>query len=448
MIPGSDVTSAHSKVYPRHISGRFRRLRNAISLALQGLLFVAPWINWQGRQALLADIGGRKLYMMSLVLHPQDTYFLLLLTILAAMMLTFVSTLAGRMWCGFACPQTIFTQAFITVERWFEGDRAARQRLDKASWSPLKIRRKLGKWSVWALMSFWLGITFCGYFVPIRTLVPQLFNGSLDPGVLMAVAFFAGLAMFDYGYFREQFCWYVCPYARLQGVMLDADSLMVGYDALRGEPRGKLKDPSRGSCIDCRMCVQACPAGIDIRNGFQSECIACTACIDACDEVMDKIGQPRGLVRYTSLNALEVKPTQIIRPRLVVYWVVVLGLSGLLAHLLVQLPPLSVEAVRVVRPGAQLAATTADGRTSNVYRLQFVNRRTEPEQVWLQLEGLADAQLLGVESPLQLAGGQVLEAQVLVVVPASLGRGVHRFRFRAHNQRDFQSLSESTFFVP
>lgn len=447
-LPGSEITAPRSKVYPRHVRGRFRSLRNFFSFALQALLFLIPWLQWEGRQAVLADLPGRKLFLFDLVLHPQDTYFLHLLLISAALTLFFVSAIAGRMWCGYACPQTLFTQSFIMVERWFEGDRAARMRLDKAPWGREKLLRKLGKRLTWVVMGAWLGLTFSGYFLPIRDTVSQILSGQIRPGTALAVAFFTGISLFFFGYFREQFCCYLCPYARFQGALLDSNSLIVGYDSRRGEPRGKVKDPQRGSCIDCSACVQVCPTGIDIRKGLQLECIACSACVDACDEMMDKVGQPRGLVRYTSLNALEGRATRVLRPRTLIYSVLLMGLGSLLGYLLWQRAPLGVDAIRVVRPGGQLASTTPDGHVANVFKVNLINRRAEPETVWLEVEGLQQAEIAGFTNPVELKGGQVLEAQVLVLVPQTHPRGIHPFRFLAHNQRNLKNSRESTFIVP
>lgn len=432
-LPGNSLTAAHRKIYPRAVDGRYRRLRNGISLVLQAILFGMPWLQWEGRQAVLADLPGRKLFLFGLVLHPQDTYFLHLLLILAALTLFCVSALAGRMWCGYACPQTILSQAFIMVERWWEGDRAARIRLDKSPWNSQKLTRKLGKWACWSLMGGYLGITAAGYFFPIRQLGASFTT-------ILAVAFFTVLSLFEFGYFREQFCSYVCPYARFQGAMLDDESLVVAYDEGRGEPRGKLKQAGRGSCIDCTACVQACPMGIDIRKGLQMECIACTACIDACDEVMDRTGQPRGLIRYTTARGETAHP---FRPRVLVYLTLIFGLSGLLVFLLATRSPMALDVVRVVAPGGQLASTTPDGHIANVFKVHLINRLASPQSVRLETEGLVGAELAGVVNPLQLGSGDVLEAQVLVLVPGSEARGIHPFSFRIGQIR-----KEATFVVP
>ena len=430
------------------MTGRFRNIRNIISFVLQALLFATPWLQWQGRQAVLIDLPGRKLFLWGLVLHPQDTYFLHLMLISAALTLFVVSAVAGRMWCGYACPQTILTQSFIWVERFWEGDRAARIRLDKAGWTTSKFLRKLGKRSSWAVMGGFLGLTFAVYFLPIRSIMSELLQAQVSTTTATTVAFFTALSLFEFGYFREQFCNYLCPYARFQGAMLDSDSLIVGYDEKRGEPRGKVKDPQRGSCVNCSMCVQVCPAGIDIRKGLQLECIACTACIDACDEVMDKVNQPRGLIRYTSLNALSGSPTKVLRPRVLVYSLLLLGLGGLLGYLVLTRTPLSLDAVRVVPPGGQLAVTTPDGQISNVFKIHLVNRLAERSQVWLEISGLPSAQIMGITNPLPLESGEVSQTQVIVLVPANTPRGIHPFHFLAHDQSNLSTAQEATFVVP
>lgn len=448
-LPGSQVTAAKPKIHPKHIEGRYRRLRSGISFGLQALLFALPWLNWEGRQAVLCDVEHRRLFLFGLVLHPQDTYFLHLLLISAALTMFFVSAVAGRMWCGYACPETIFTQSFIMVERWWEGDRAARQRLDKGPWNGKKFRAKFGKWAMWTVMGGWLGLTFAGYYTPIRHI------GS-TPGTIAAVIFFAAISLFFFGYFREQFCIYICPYSRFQSVMIDRDSLIVGYDALRGEPRGKKKkltelpvasQPSQGDCVDCSMCVQVCPMGIDIRNGLQMECIHCTACIDACDSIMDKVERPRGLIRYTSLNGLEKKKTRLLRPRVLFYAALLSVAYGTFGYLALTRKPLAIDAVRLVQPGGQLAATTADGRVSNTFKINLMNRLAHPTDMWISVEGLDQAELLGVPQPIHLESGQVFEGQALVVVPASQ-RGVHRFQFRVHDRAELSNTQEATLVVP
>ena len=297
-------------------------------------------------------------------------------------------------------------------------------------------------------MGMWLGFTFSGYYLPIRHTMNQLLIGEVSTTTAVTVAALTAISLFDFGYFREQFCCYLCPYARFQGAMLDRDSMIVGYDSQRGEPRGKVKDPQRGACIDCSACVQACPTGIDIRKGLQLECIACTACIDACDEMMDKVQQPRGLVRYSSLNGLEGKPQRVIRPRLIAYMVLLTGLGSLLLYLAIHRAPLGIDAVRVVQPGGQLALSTPDGRITNIFKLSLVNRRAESETIWVDTEGLGEVQLAGLEQPMKLEPGEVRECQVLLVASQSMTRGGHPFRFKVHNQQELSNSASANFFVP
>ncbi len=432
------------------MDGRYRRFRNGLSLVLQLGLFGLPWLEWGGRQAVLADIEHRRLHLFGLVLHPQDTYYLLLLSLLAALTLFLVSAIAGRMWCGFACPQTIFTQSFIMVERWFEGDRAARLRLERAPWSAGKLARKLGKWSVWTAMGLWLGMTFSGYYLPIREVFAQVLSGHPEPTVALVVLGLTAWCLFDFGYFREQFCHYVCPYSRFQSVMLDADSLIVGYDQDRGEPRGKLKQSEKGDCIDCSMCTQVCPMGIDIRDGFQMECIACTACIDACDQVMDKIHKPRGLIRYTSQRQQEKQRPQWLRTRVVVFAATLFMMVGLFWGLVLTRQPLDIDAVRVILPGGQLAGSTPDGRATNIFKVHLINRTAHEQHIQLDLEGLEGAEIVGFSNPHLLPAGEVLEAQVLVVAPRQQSRGVRPFRFRAraNDGSELTCHKEATYVIP
>lgn len=424
VTPGP-ATMARRKVYPRSVTGRFRTLRWGLSIVLQVLLFVGPWVAWNGRPALLLDLQGRKVHLFSLTFWPQETYFVLILLVFLALLLFAATAAVGRVWCGYACPQTLLTESFLLVEHWTEGDRARRMRLDKGPWSRDKVLRKLVKWSVWVAMSLWLGITLVAYFVGGPQLLAWIGEGTLPPTTAGFILFVAGLALFDFGWFREQFCHYVCPYARFQGAMFDRDSLLVAYDPRRGEPRGKVSDPSAGSCVDCTLCVQVCPMGIDIRNGQQLECITCAACIDACDTVMDRVGRPRGLVRYTSLKALEGEPTTIVRGRLVLYALLLLGLAGLFFGLLAVRSPLVLD---VVRQGAGgVSGRTADGRLSNVYALKITNRQGDARNLRLELAGFPGAELVVPEEPVSVSSETLKELRVLVVHPGTDLRPVTRF---------------------
>lgn len=409
-------------IYARYVNGRFHRLRAGVSLALQGLLFVIPWLEYNGRPLVMLDLPGRKLYLGPLIMFPQETFFLLLLLVLAGLTLFFSTALAGRMWCGYACPQTLFSQSFMTVERWVEGDRARRMRRDKGAWTTSFVVRRVLKLGIWTLMGLWLGITVSGYFHPIREPYWPL------------VAFFTFVSVLDFGFIREMFCHNWCPYARFQGAMFDRDSLIIAYDDKRGEPRGKL-GKTTGSCVDCSLCVQVCPMGIDIRNGLQLECIACAACVDACDQVMDKIHQPRGLVRYSSLSGQQ----RLTRPRILVYAVLYAAVLGLFGYTAWNRAPMTLDVVR----SSALFTTTPDGRIANNYMVHLVNRQDRPVQVTLRVEGLSDAELIVPQgNPVQLAPASVGERQVLVVAPAG-GKPVQHFKIMAE-----EVSCETTFVGP
>lgn len=428
-LPGIEITAQRQKVYPKKVTGKFRSARTLISFILQALLFITPWINYDGRQAILLDVMRRKIFLFGLVLHPQDTYLLHILLISAAITLFFVSALAGRMWCGYACPQTLFSQSFILIERWIEGDRAARMRLDKQPWDGPKFAKKIVKWSIWGVMGSFLGFTFAGYYMPIRGIAAEAAQGTFSNPTLIAMGLLTAISLFDFGYFREQFCCYLCPYARFQGALLDSNSMIVGYDSQRGEPRGKVKEAARGACIDCSACVQACPTGIDIRKGLQLECIACTACVDACDEMMDKVQQPRGLVRYTSLQELKGNKTRFIRPHVLIYGLILTGLISTFSYMVYNRTELEMDAVREVRPGGQVAATTPDGRFTNLFKINLINRTAHPQSVTVSVEGLQGAEILGITNPTPLASGEVAELHGILALPKGDYPRIVHFKF-------------------
>jgi cytochrome c oxidase accessory protein FixG len=285
-----DLYEAKKKIYPRAIGGLFTRWRWALVWLTQIVFYGLPWFQWGGRQMVLFDLGARRFYLFGLVLYPQDFIYLTGLLIISALSLFLFTAVAGRLWCGFACPQTVYTEIFLWIERRIEGDRSARMRLDRSPWSLDKLWRKALKQTAWIAVALWTGFTFVGYFVPIRQLAPQLL--ALQGTWQIFWVGFYGFATYGFaGYMREQVCKYMCPYARFQSAMFDKDTLIVTYDTPRGEPRGARgkKAPAQGlgDCIDCGLCVQVCPTGIDIRGGLQYECIGCGMCVDACNSVMD-----------------------------------------------------------------------------------------------------------------------------------------------------------------
>ena len=322
---------AEIKIYTRATRGRFDRLRWLMLWLTQAVFYGLPWLSWNQRPAVLFDLSARRFYLFDLVLYPQDLIYLTLLLIISAVGLFFVTTLAGRIWCGFACPQTVYTKLFMWVEHKIEGDRSARMRLDAAPWSIQKLARKAATHGGWVAISLWTGFTFVAYFSPLTSLAHGAIQGDWSAWESFWVLFYALALYGNAGYLREQVCKHMCPYARFQSAMFDRDTLIIGYDSQRGEPRASRPRGASaaslglGDCIDCTMCVQVCPTGIDIRNGLQSNCIGCAACIDACDDVMDKMGTPRGLVRYSTQNAMEncwtpkQQRERLLRPRILIY---------------------------------------------------------------------------------------------------------------------------------
>ena len=431
---GNSYYVSERKIYAREVSGRFDRLRKIAVWVLLGMFYVFPWINWAGRQSVLFDLPARKFYVFGLTFWPQDFIFLAMLLIMAGLLLFFVTAIAGRLWCGYACPQTVWTEIFMWIENAIEGDRGRRMKLDQMPWNREKILKKGSKHIAWALFALWTGFTFVGFFTPIRELferAPLIASGWQWGGWETFWVFFYALATWGFaGFLREQVCKYMCPYARFQSAMFDRNTLIIAYDPMRGEPRGPRKrglqsvlergrglldkvqaydfvfrasghavaadsaaqarghtgmaefHPGReplpkfpaeelGDCIDCTICVQVCPTGIDIRNGLQYECIACGACIDACDEVMDKMGYPRGLIRYSTQNAIDNKTTHVLRPRVIVYALLLGGIFAAWAWGVTHRKPLIVEAMR---DRNALYRVVEGGETENGYTLRVVNK--------------------------------------------------------------------------
>jgi cytochrome c oxidase accessory protein FixG len=358
------------KIYPRAVHGRFAAWRWALVWATQLVFYGGPWLTWNERQAVLFDIAHRKFYLFGLVFWPQDVIYLAVLLIVSALSLFLFTAVAGRLWCGYACPQTVYTEIFLWIERVVEGDRNARMRLDRQRWSAGKLWRKSAKHGAWISVALWTGITFVGYFTPIRELLTSAPSAWESFWVL-----FYGFATYgNAGWMREQVCKYMCPYARFQSAMFDKDTLIIMYDATRGEPRGK---KASGDCVDCGICVQACPTGIDIREGLQYECIGCAACIDGCDQVMDKVGKPRGLIRYSS--------GRVLRPRVLVYFTILAAITLAAAASLYLRVPLKVD---VIRDRAAIAREIEGGLIENVYRLQVMNTAEEARAFHIRATGL------------------------------------------------------------
>ena len=396
-----ELYAVHKKIYPREVSGYFTRLRMLSVIVLLGIYYLTPLLRWDGRQALLFDLPARKFYIFGLTLWPQDFIYLAALLILAGLSLFFFTALVGRVWCGYACPQTVWTEAYLWMERKIEGKRSKRMKLDKAPTSAAKIRTKALKHTVWIAFSLWTGFTFVGYFTPIDQLAVKLVSVNLGPWETFWILFYSFATYGNAGFMREQVCKYMCPYARFQSAMFDSDTLIVAYHPERGEPRGSrrrgtdLKTAGLGDCIDCNVCVQVCPTGIDIRDGLQYECIACSACIDACDEIMDKVSYPRGLIRYTTENSAQGKKQHIVRPRVMVYATILLVLCGTLLTNLFLRVPLELD---VIRDRNTLYRETREGLIENVYTLKILNMDSKTHQYTLRADGI-DGMKLVVDQP-------------------------------------------------
>ena len=450
--------ASHKKIYPRTVQGLFARWRWVFVVLTQLLFYGLPWLEWGQRQAVLFDLGSRRFYIFGLVLYPQDFIYLTGLLVISALSLFLFTAVAGRLWCGYACPQTVYSELFMWIERKIEGDRAARMRLDEGEFSLEKLVKKWYKHLVWIGLSIWTGFTFVGYFTPIRELAMEFFTTHMSAWELFWVFFYGFATYGNAGFMREQVCKYMCPYARFQSAMFDHDTLIVTYDPERGEPRGarsRKADISQlklGHCVDCTLCVQVCPTGIDIRQGLQYECIGCGACIDVCDEVMDKMNYPRGLIRYASQNALNNRWTssqmwrRVLRPRVLIY-TSLLGLItlGLLLSLMLR-TPLKVD---VVRDRASLARITEVGTLENVYRLQVMNATEEAQNYQLQVRGLENIQIK-TETQVSVEPAQSRWVVVRVDIPyGSATSGSHPIWFEISSEAGNARVTEkSVFLVP
>ena len=408
----------HEKVYPRETKGFFQRLRNITLLVLLGIYYFTPWIMWNGRQAILFDLPARKFHIFGLTMWPQDFFFLTLLLIMAGLSLFFFTALAGRLWCGYACPQTVWTDAFIWMERLVEGSRAQQMKLTKSPWTPEKIRKRVLKQVMWVSFSLWTGFTFVGYFTPIKELASVLWTFDASFWQLFWVLFYGFATYGNAGFLREQVCQYMCPYARFQSAMFDKDTLVIAYDEARGEPRMKGKKRNEnadkaGDCIDCGLCVQVCPTGIDIRNGLQYECIACAACIDVCNEVMDSVGKPHNLVQYTTEATTEGRKTKILRLRIVIY----ASLLGALAiGFLIALMMRSSVQMDILRDRNALYKVISGNQIENTYNLKVMNKSHVDQRYQLVIEGLRDAKVEMVNDRVVKAG-EIANITVQVTVP-------------------------------
>ena len=451
--------AARQKIHPKAVFGLFSKWRWALVWLTQIVFYGLPWLEWNARQAVLFDLDARRFYIFGLVLYPQDFIYLTGLLVISALALFLFTAVAGRLWCGYACPQTVYTEIFLWIEKKVEGDRSARIRLDEAALNAHKFGKKWLKHTLWVLFSLWTGFTFVGYFAPIREVAALTLSASLGPWQTFWIFFYSFATYGNAGFLREQVCKYMCPYARFQSAMFDKDTMIVTYDQARGEPRGprsKKADPKAlglGACVDCTLCVQVCPTGIDIRKGLQYECIGCGACIDVCDEVMDKVGYPRGLVKYSTQNGVAQGWTRdqmirhAFRPRVLVYSAILGAITLAVFVSLFLRTPLKVD---VIRDRGALARMVEQGRIENVFRLQIMNATETTQHYSISVEGL-DGVVIASESTAEVLPTEVRSVAVRVQTPPNVAPpGSHpiRFNIRSEGPEVAQVVEKAVFIIP
>ena len=449
---GASLYRKEPKVYPRDVTGTFASLRKLAVIALLGLYYILPWLNWDGRQSVLFDLPARKFYILGLTFWPQDFIFLTLMLIIAGLSLFFVTAVAGRLWCGYACPQTVWTEVFLWMERWVEGDRNRRMKLDASPWNADKLMRKTAKQALWIGFALWTGFTFVGFFTPIRGLGHSVVTFQLGGWETFWMLFYSFATYGNAGILREQVCKYMCPYARFQSAMFDKDTLVIAYDEARGEPRGgrrKTDDPAEkglGDCIGCTLCVQVCPTGIDIREGLQIECIACAACIDVCDQVMDKMDYKRGLISYTTENKLSGQQTRVFRPRILVYAVLLLSLVAGVVYSVNDRVLLRAE---LLRDRNALYRELPGEMIENVYTLKLINMDFIAHKYNVEVLNNENMTLFISPEP-ELQPEQVGNFIVRIQAPESAGRGSVKVdvRFSTLEEPVIERVISARFLLP
>ncbi|WP_187408477.1 cytochrome c oxidase accessory protein CcoG [Saccharophagus sp. K07] len=455
-----NLYESESKIYTRKVSGFYQKIRRYTGLPLILGFLLLPWFTIDGRPAVLFDLAARKFHILTLTFWPQDFMLLAWALIISAFTLFTVTVLLGRVWCGFTCPQTVWTLMFISVEHLCEGDRNKRIKLDKQPWNLEKVLRKSSKHFLWVVIAFITGATFIGYFTPIRELllgfVPHRAESGLvyfdiHPVAAFWTLFFTGMTYLNAGWMREQVCKYMCPYARFQAVMYDRDTLAVYYDPKRGEKRGPrrpgddYKKSGLGDCIDCSWCVQVCPVNIDIRDGLQYECINCGLCVDACNTVMDKMSYPRGLIRFTSEDELQTGKTRFFRPRLFGYCFAVLAMVSVFAYAIATRSPIGIDVIR--DRGARLYRVMGN-EIQNVYTVKINNMDSHDHVYDIEVEGDYPFELRNYH-PKTVEAGEVFTLPVRVSVPRDQLKGEKnklRFIVRAQDNESIHA-SETTVFM-
>ncbi|ACT48345.1 cytochrome c oxidase accessory protein CcoG [Methylotenera mobilis] len=446
---------AQAKIYPRNTAGFFKNWRWVMIWITQIVFYGVPWLQWGERQAMLLDISTHRFYIFGLVLYPQDLIYLVIILIIAALALFLFTAVAGRLWCGFSCPQSVYTEIFLWMERKIEGDRAARMRLDESKFGVKKLYIKSMKHFAWISFSIFTGFTFLGYFSPIRDLLHSILEIKLSPWETFWICFY-GLATYgNAGFLREQVCKHMCPYARFQSAMFDNDTLIVTYDQERGEPRSgrsrkvDAKQEGLGDCIDCNFCVQVCPVGIDIRNGLQYECISCGLCVDACNSIMDKMNYSRGLIRFTTQNGLAQHWTKhqviqkILRPRVLIYSALLLLLSlGLVASLALR-PSFKVD---VNRDRGVMSRLVSGGKVENVYQLQITNVTEAAESYRVSVTGIDGLSMASQTQFTVEPANERLVAVSLQIADGAIRSGTHPIMFEVEALGSKERITQKSIF--
>ena len=450
-----DLYEKSERIYVRAYKGIYRNLRNIMAWVLLLMYFVTPWLSWDDRQAVLFDLPARQFHVFFLTFWPQDFALLSGLLILFAFALFLVTVFAGRAWCGYACFQTVWTYFFMWAEEFAEGSRNDRMKLDEQAMSFAKFRKKFVKHGLWVLIAIATAITFVGYFTPIKELLGKFSSLEFGPWESWWLIFFTVATYMNSGYMREQVCKHMCPYARFQSVMFDPDTLIVTYDEARGEPRGKGSrkqgsedlEKGLGDCVDCGVCVAVCPVGIDIRDGLQYECISCAACIDGCNEVMERLGKPKGLVRYATENVLEGQTYHFMRPRLIGYALAVLVIAGYIGIQLFARVPIEVD---LIRDRQTLFRDLGQGVIENTYHLKVSNKSQAAITISVNLNDVEDYQYIG-QQLLEIAPNATVEQMLRIRIHTD---NLHSpktditFAVKSVNDESIQMQQESRFLAP
>ncbi|MGI9295696.1 MAG: cytochrome c oxidase accessory protein CcoG [Pseudomonadales bacterium] len=453
-----DLYQKREKIYTRKIEGFYQRIRVYTGWPLLLGYFILPWVNWGGRQMVLFDLPARKFHILGLTFWPQDFPLLAGLLIIAAYALFTVTAWVGRVWCGYTCPQTVWTAIFMWAEQLCEGSRNQRIKRDQAPWSRDKLLRKTGKHVMWFGFAFLTGLTFVGYFTPIRELTADFFSLQITPWSdgywqFAWIMFFTLATYINAGWMREQVCMYMCPYARFQSVMFDSNTLIVTYDNARGEPRGARKknvNPDAlqlGDCVDCKVCVQVCPTGIDIRDGLQYQCINCALCIDGCNSIMEQMGYAKGLIRYSTENELLGQPAKFISKRVIAYATVLLVMISLFVATLVNRVPLRID---VIRDRDKLYAQLDEHLIENSYMVKVLNMDQAQHSYRLSVSGVQGLNIVG-DTALSLASGEIAELPVRLRIDPRELQSQHnsiQFEVQAAGEPSLRALAESRFIGP